>query len=71
MLRSNTEASTNLGLVDMEVGVDEVSAVQLSKDLKKIDDEEMAPALDGFNKLMQKINQKYLAKKWCLYLAII
>ena len=30
MLRANTEAATSLGLADMEIGPDEVSAVQLS-----------------------------------------
>ena len=62
MLLSNTQASTNLGLVDMEVGADDVSAVQLNKDLKNIDDGEMAGALAGFNQLMTKINNKYTKK---------
>ena len=43
----------------MEVGADDVSAVQLNKDLKNIDDGEMAGALAGFNQLMTKINNKY------------
>jgi len=61
MLRANTEAATNLGLVDMEIGPDEISALQTSKDLKNIDDEDMIPALKGFNEQMKKINQKYTA----------
>lgn len=62
MLLSNTQASTNLGLVDMEIGADEVSAVQLAKDLKNIDDGDMAGAIEGFNQLMVKINNKYTKK---------
>jgi hypothetical protein len=62
MIIANTQAATNLGLVDMEMGPDEVSAIQVQKDLKKIDDEDMAGALDGFNQLIQKINTKYVKK---------
>ena len=57
----NTEAATNLGFVAMTSGPDELSFIQ--RDLKNIDDDEMASALKGFNEDMAKINEKYAKGK--------
>jgi hypothetical protein len=48
MILQDTEAKTNLGFVNMVCGPDELSFVQ--KELKSIDDDEMASALEGFTK---------------------
>ena len=61
MLDTNTQAATNLGFVDMECGPDELTFMQ--KDMKNIDDDEMAAALTGFNKQIAQINAKYATKK--------
>ena len=58
IIASNTEASTNLGLANMEIGPDEVSVVQ-KKASKDIDDKEMKDSISQFNSKLVELKKRF------------
>ena len=60
MIVGNTQAATNLGLVNMEIGPDEVSVVQKkSVPTKDIDDKEMKDSISGFNNKLAELKKRF------------
>lgn len=58
MNQNNTEASTNLGLTNMEIGPDEVSVAQ-KKATKDIDDKEMKDSISQFNNKLVELKKRF------------
>ena len=58
MILGNTEAATNLHLVDMELGPDEISVVQ-KKATKDIDDKEMKDSLSQFTTKLAELKKRF------------
>jgi len=58
IIASNTEAGSNLGLTNMEIGPDEVSVVQ-KKATKDIDDKEMKDSISQFNSKLVELKKRF------------
>ena len=58
IIASNTEAASNLGLANMEIGPDEVSVVQ-KKANKDIDDKEMKDSISQFNSKLVELKKRF------------
>jgi hypothetical protein len=58
IIPTNTEAATNLGLANMEIGPDEVSVVQ-KKANKDIDDKEMKDSISAFNSKLVELKKRF------------
>ena len=58
IIASNTEASTNLGLANMEIGPDDISVAQ-KKASKDIDDKEMKDSISQFNSKLVELKKRF------------
>ena len=58
IIATNTEASSNLGLQNMEIGPDEVSVAQ-KKATKDIDDKEMKDSISQFNTKLVELKKRF------------
>lgn len=58
MIVGNTEAATNLGLTNMEIGPDEVSVAQ-KKAVKDIDDKEMKDSITEFSSKLVELKKRF------------